>query len=156
MFALHEQWNIRSYHPFLNHKFKIKVWKNVLLISHDFHPSASKSLLVWRESPLVLEMNPCGFSLGSRPDERDRVPGEDYASVMKKSKTSQEEIQTKITNRMKGTICLVRIIPLRWFRVSLHNPIFHNLLLISEVLYYTRFWLNKGKSRTIAWKILHR
>merc|ERR1711971_500827 len=34
----------------------------------------TRSKLVWRESPLVLEINPCAFSLGSRPDERDRVP----------------------------------------------------------------------------------
>ena len=62
----------------------------------------------------MLEINPWGFSLGSRPDERDRVPGEDYASVMKKSKNfkkispkkitkiskrNQEEIQTKTDER---------------------------------------------------------
>ena len=82
--------------PFKIQKVQMKIFlKRSFLISY---PSASKCLLVWRESPLVLEINPCAFSLGSRPDERDRVPGEDYATLIKKSKkikTKSKKIRKK-------------------------------------------------------------
>ena len=43
----------------------------------------SEYLLVWRESPLALELNPEACSLlGPRPDERERVPGEDYLTPL--------------------------------------------------------------------------
>ena len=92
-------WNIGSNHPYNIQNSKWKYSKKILLMSKHSHPSASKCLLVWRESPLVLEINPpCAFSLGSRPDERDRVPGEDYATLIKKSKkikTKSKKIRKK-------------------------------------------------------------